>query len=212
MDLSGIVMASSDGAVWRFDPGTVFIEFMLTGGPGQFARYDTLHLPADLQQWAAACRLTLDPEAVSTCAADVSTARELRDALWRLIQHSMAGSQGGRVDLATVNQVAGLAPLVPQISTAGRSLWALPTTASAVLSTVARDAIEVLTGPAAGRLRECAADDCQLIFLDTSRPGARRWCSMERCGNRHKVRAIRARRSITAVSGDTAHTQQKGPK
>ncbi|WP_411292945.1 CGNR zinc finger domain-containing protein [Streptomyces sp. CBMA123] len=28
----------------------------------------------------------------------------------------------------------------------------------------------------------------------TSRPGRRRWCSMERCGNRHKVRALRARR------------------
>uniref|UniRef100_UPI0028119726 CGNR zinc finger domain-containing protein n=1 Tax=Streptomyces sp. TaxID=1931 RepID=UPI0028119726 len=25
------------------------------------------------------------------------------------------------------------------------------------------------------------------------RPGRRRWCSMERCGNRHKVRAYRSR-------------------
>ncbi|MEE1805114.1 CGNR zinc finger domain-containing protein, partial [Streptomyces sp. BE133] len=28
---------------------------------------------------------------------------------------------------------------------------------------------------------------------DTSRPGRRRWCAMERCGNLHKVRAHRAR-------------------
>ncbi|NEE48667.1 CGNR zinc finger domain-containing protein, partial [Streptomyces sp. SID8455] len=42
-------------------------------------------------------------------------------------------------------------------------------------------------------IRTCGADDCRLLFVDTSRPGKRRWCSMERCGNRHKVRAHRAR-------------------
>ncbi|MEV6911021.1 CGNR zinc finger domain-containing protein [Amycolatopsis sp. NPDC051071] len=31
--------------------------------------------------------------------------------------------------------------------------------------------------------RECSADDCYLLFFDTSRSGNRRWCSMERCGN-----------------------------
>ncbi|HYN73862.1 MAG TPA: CGNR zinc finger domain-containing protein [Nakamurella sp.] len=71
-----------------------------------------------------------------------------------------------------------------------------------MLSAVARDALEVLTGTTAGRLRECEADDCGLLFLDTSRPGSRRWCSMERCGNRHKVRELRSRRA-TVHSGFT---------
>ena len=31
------------------------------------------------------------------------------------------------------------------------------------------------------------------LFHDVSRSGARRWCSMQRCGNRHKVRQHRAR-------------------
>jgi len=205
-----MLMTSADGAVWRFDPGTLFIEFMLTGGPDQFARYDSLHQPADLQQWASACRLSLDPKAVSTTAADIRAARDLRDALWRLARQFMSGSQRDPADVATINQVAGSAPLVPQITAAGHAVWGSPITASAVLSTVARDAIEVLTGPAAGRLRECAADDCQLVFLDTSRPGARRWCSMERCGNRHKVRAIRSRRMTSTAN--TALTKEKGPQ
>jgi predicted RNA-binding Zn ribbon-like protein len=34
----------------------------------------------------------------------------------------------------------------------------------------------------------CAADNCYLIYLDTFRPGNRRRCSMDRCGNRAKVR------------------------
>jgi predicted RNA-binding Zn ribbon-like protein len=55
--------------------------------------------------------------------------------------------------------------------------------------------IELLSGPLAERIRECASDNCPLVFVDSSRPGARRWCTMERCGNRHKLRAHRARRA-----------------
>jgi len=36
------------------------------------------------------------------------------------------------------------------------------------------------------RLRECEA--CTWLFLDTSRGGRRRWCSMATCGNRAKAR------------------------
>jgi predicted RNA-binding Zn ribbon-like protein len=60
------------------------------------------------------------------------------------------------------------------------------------LSTVARDAVDVLATQR-DRVRECGADDCPLVFLDLSRAANRRWCSMQRCGNRHKVRTHRAR-------------------
>src|SRR5690606_23867005 len=36
------------------------------------------------------------------------------------------------------------------------------------------------------RLRQCEA--CSWLFLDTSRGGRRRWCSMATCGNRAKAR------------------------
>ncbi|WP_425295942.1 CGNR zinc finger domain-containing protein [Nocardia cyriacigeorgica] len=32
--------------------------------------------------------------------------------------------------------------------------------------------------------------------MHTPPPGARRWCAMERCGNRHKLRALRARQAM----------------
>jgi len=44
-------------------------------------------------------------------------------------------------------------------------------------------------------VRQCAADDCALMFVDTSRPGQRRWCSMDLCGNRSKTQSYRRRRS-----------------
>ncbi|WP_344021310.1 CGNR zinc finger domain-containing protein [Pseudonocardia kongjuensis] len=36
------------------------------------------------------------------------------------------------------------------------------------------------------RVRRCAHDTCVLHFLDTTRNGTRRWCSMASCGNRSK--------------------------
>ncbi|MGP3927194.1 CGNR zinc finger domain-containing protein [Streptomyces sp. 8N616] len=38
-----------------------------------------------------------------------------------------------------------------------------------------------------GRIRRCAHPECILYFLDTSRRGDRRWCSMRTCGNRAKA-------------------------
>ncbi len=42
------------------------------------------------------------------------------------------------------------------------------------------------------RVRRCG--NCVLHFLDTSKKGTRRWCSMQLCGNRLKVAAYAARR------------------
>ncbi len=47
------------------------------------------------------------------------------------------------------------------------------------------------------RIRSCAHDDCVLWFLDTSKGGRRRWCSMERCGNRAKARRHYQRTATT---------------
>jgi predicted RNA-binding Zn ribbon-like protein len=44
------------------------------------------------------------------------------------------------------------------------------------------------------RLRKCANSDCALWFLDTTRSGTRRWCSMSACGNRLKARRHYRRR------------------
>jgi predicted RNA-binding Zn ribbon-like protein len=45
------------------------------------------------------------------------------------------------------------------------------------------------------RLKLCASEDCRWAFYDTSRSGGGRWCAMEICGNRHKTRAYRERRT-----------------
>ena len=65
---------------------------------------------------------------------------------------------------------------------------------AAVLAAIARDAVRLLGGPRAARIKECEHPDCSLVFLDETQSGRRRGCSMERCGNQVKTAGYRARR------------------
>jgi predicted RNA-binding Zn ribbon-like protein len=59
----------------------------------------------------------------------------------------------------------------------------------------ALDAARLLTSDARTHVRQCADEQCGWFFLDTSRNGSRRWCSMKGCGNRNKARRFRRRTS-----------------
>ncbi|GGL74018.1 hypothetical protein GCM10010129_17150 [Streptomyces fumigatiscleroticus] len=188
----GLTLVSHEGRPYRFDPGALCLELLTTGGPGAFARYEVLHEPADLVAWARRSRLPdgLEP-AVSE--GEVERARVLRDALF-LLTADRAHGRPLRPDLLDlVNAAAAEPALVARIEPDGTRGWAPGATGTRLLSTVARDAIDLFTGAYADRIRECGAHDCYLLFVDTSRPGRRRWCAMEHCGNREKVRAHRAR-------------------
>ncbi|HLZ08734.1 MAG TPA: CGNR zinc finger domain-containing protein, partial [Chloroflexota bacterium] len=58
-------------------------------------------------------------------------------------------------------------------------------------------AANLLASPDAARLRVCADADCGWFFVDRSRNGLRRWCSMADCGTKEKSRrrAARARQT-----------------
>ncbi|MDX2523826.1 CGNR zinc finger domain-containing protein [Streptomyces europaeiscabiei] len=205
--VSGMRLRSYSGNVFRFDPGALCLELLVTGGPGALTRYEVLHTPDDLVEWADQSRLTPTPLALRVTEDDVAYARGLRDALTRTVVSRVVGgglpelgiAPADTVDLDLVNEAAARPPLAPAIGADGARGWAAGTaTGAQLLSTVARDAVDLLTGPYAERIRMCAGDRCYLLYVDTSRPGRRRWCSMEHCGNRHKVRAHRVRRSGAA--------------
>jgi len=66
-----------------------------------------------------------------------------------------------------------------------------------LLAAIARSAAEIIAEGTSSRLRVCSNPSCRLFFYDTSRTRRRRWCSMSRCGNRHKVAAFSRRHSIS---------------
>ena len=190
----GLTLVSSQGKSYRFDPGALCLELLTTGGPGAYARWEVLHEPADLMAWVARSRLP-DGLDLSVNRTDVARARTLRDALFSLAADRAHGRPLRPAHLDVVNAAATAPPLVTRLEPDGTRGWAPGATGPRLLSTVARDAIELFTGPYADRIRECGARTCHLLFVDTSRPGRRRWCAMEHCGNREKVRAHRARQA-----------------
>jgi predicted RNA-binding Zn ribbon-like protein len=63
---------------------------------------------------------------------------------------------------------------------------------------VTRSATALMTDARAlGRVRECDGLNCGWLFLDTSKAGRRRWCSMGICGNRAKLERHRERNLST---------------
>jgi predicted RNA-binding Zn ribbon-like protein len=60
-----------------------------------------------------------------------------------------------------------------------------------LLGPLAEDTMLLLTGVAAARVRKC--EGCPVHFLDVSKKGSRRWCSMSLCGNKVKVAAYQHR-------------------
>ena len=63
----------------------------------------------------------------------------------------------------------------------------------ALLGPIVWRAVELLESGPLDRIKECGADDCRWLFLDTSKNRSRQWCSMDNCGNRSKVRRFRDR-------------------
>jgi len=61
------------------------------------------------------------------------------------------------------------------------------------LAMIARDAIELFSGPLRSQIKACAQDDCHMVFLDSSRSSRRRWFSMDRCGSWAKGAIFRQR-------------------
>ena len=67
-----------------------------------------------------------------------------------------------------------------------------------VWTPIATAAAELLSNAPPTRVRKCEA--CVVHFLDTSKKGSRRWCSMNICGNKIKVAAYQQRQRSTRKS------------
>ncbi len=188
------LLTGADGRPFEFDPGSFALELLLTGGPGSVN--ELLRTPADLVDWLIDSRLAntapLAGEQIHIRLSELRVLKEFRDTMWtvaRTVAH-YGWPEPAQVEL--INRCAETAMRLELDAIAEARRWASPVTGADVLGSAAREAVDIIGGRAA-RLRECRAEDCDLLFFDTSRPGNRRWCSMRRCGNRRKIQAYRAR-------------------
>ncbi|MFE9449947.1 CGNR zinc finger domain-containing protein [Streptomyces sp. NPDC006739] len=173
---------------FAFVSGSAALDFVGTVQGRRDGALDLLTTPTDLSDWAVASGM-LDAPTPAT-RADLRTAVHLREAAYRLVLASAAGSLFDPEDCALVNRAAARTPVRPELRPDGTV--ARHGTIASVLSALARDTVVLLTEPP-GQVKECAAAHCTRLYVDRSHRGSRRWCDMARCGNRAKAAGYRSR-------------------
>lgn len=183
-------MIANSRVAFRSGAGRLCLDFVRTNRHrGRPDATEELATPTLLAQWVD----ELGPRGLTSESATqsdwVESARELREAIYRLLvtasrpEGSCSLSFGER---ECINDWAGRDPPRPFVTAAGSVEYRTTDAIAATLTLVARDALDLVAHVDIHRLRNCANPDCQILFLDTSRPGMRRWCSMATCGNQAK--------------------------
>jgi len=122
--------------------------------------------------------------------ADVRATRDRLRAIWSLDRDDA---------VAEVNSMLRDAGAMPQLMRHDGLDWHIHATdqnaplAERIRVEVSLALVDVIRSRETGRLRRCAADDCDGVLLDLSRNGSKRFCSV-RCGNRMNMIAFRERR------------------
>ena len=127
----------------------------------------------------------------------LAEAQRLQRALRELFQAVSTGESVPPMAIHVINRAQSFGSWSTRLAADGATIrmertltgpGALP-----ALASVAAAAGVVATRVPAERLRRCASPDCARWFVDSSKGGRRRWCSMATCGNRAKAARYRAR-------------------
>lgn len=171
---------------------------------------ESLHGLPDLLRWCASSGSLLSADAIegseawaerhpAEASAIFRRAIAIRETLYRVF-HAVADGAGAPAenDLAELNRELKETPSRTVLQRTGAGFgWRVERirlmTVSALLAPVLWSAGDLLTGPQLSRVRECANHKCLWLFLDESKNGTRRWCSMQACGNRAKAHRHYAR-------------------
>ncbi|MBW8796567.1 MAG: ABATE domain-containing protein [Streptomyces sp.] len=177
--------------------GNPALDFAATLRARRTVRFEMFATPDRLEAWFIESGLvdTIAPAAE----ADVEQAKEVREAIYALVRARHAGQEYDEEALSRLNEAARRPSATPQLSQAGRRTEA---TAEQALATVARQAVELLSGPDVPLMKECGNPECTRIYIDRSRGMRRQWCGMESCGNKFKAAAYRARKKSAPQASD----------
>ncbi|MET9681928.1 CGNR zinc finger domain-containing protein [Streptomyces coeruleorubidus] len=122
---------------------------------------------------------------------EVEDARALRESL-RVVLLAHAGHPPHREVTPLGDLLAG-APLVVSVDRRDGSATLAPADEASLISRVAAAVAEALVAGTWTRLKACEATDCLWAYYDRSPAGRGRWCSMQVCGSRAKMRRYRAK-------------------
>lgn len=199
--MAGVVTGLINTApeVWRGDDRlpdstalAAFVELHLRDVKHEQSRRDEL---GDLPDLARRARRS-----------DLQSVWELRTTVRVLVDHPDRDSLIAGASVLT--STAGGATLVPDPVHARGTRWAISLRSDATVV----DALSLICGAGVlgvvhtlgeGRFRPCGASDCRGAFIDTTRPGRRRYCMPDLCGNRTNVANHRARHAAARGASST---------
>ena len=187
--------------------GEACLDLVNTGAGRRLGPFrDKLRAYGDLVTWAERAG-DLDPERGAELRREadrdpagaervLSEARALREAIYRVFTSSSKGEPATSADLAQISDAAARAAanrrLIPADEGYGYE-WADERSLERPLWPAAQSAADLATSGDLTRVKECASDNCNWLFIDASRNRSRRWCDMKDCGNRAKARRFRQR-------------------
>jgi predicted RNA-binding Zn ribbon-like protein len=118
--------------------------------------------------------------------------RTLREAIYRVFTARQTGAELPADDLRVINDEHARAAVNRVLTPSGVGIcnfeFATFDALDRPLWPVAVSAVNLLSSEDTARVKECGTDNCNWLFLDTSKNRSRRWCDMKECGNREKAR------------------------
>jgi predicted RNA-binding Zn ribbon-like protein len=156
---------------------------------GSAAPTEGLHTLGDLLRWAETTE-RLPPALLLRFhrSTDIfSDAMGLRETIFRCFAAAASGDAPTDDDLTALNAALATAPPRQRVSHGGWDIGTPAPSAVTLLASTLWSAADLLVGNQLARVRQCANPECGWLFLDNSKSGNRRWCSMSACGNRAKA-------------------------
>jgi predicted RNA-binding Zn ribbon-like protein len=159
--------------------------------PGGLALIESLVNTLDIESGADALDTEDGRARLGLTERELPDARELRESL-RVTLLAHAGHPPHR-EVTPLGTLLAAAPLLVDVDARDGSARLAPAAGGPLLSRVAAAIAEALVAGTWTRLKACEAPTCHWAYYDRSPAGRGRWCSMQVCGARAKMRRYRAK-------------------
>jgi len=184
--------------------GALCLDFVNTINSRLMPEHDYLVHYSDLASWANKVGI-LSPaqtnqlqkrakQNVQEAENALEAALTLRELLYRLFSNETKGSESNKKDIEAFVTSYGEAishGLFLKKEDHYTTAWKTDEAFDSVLWPIVHSAGELLLSEELGQVKECPG--CGWLFLDTSKNQSRRWCSMNTCGVRDKMRRYHRR-------------------
>jgi predicted RNA-binding Zn ribbon-like protein len=204
----------------RLVGGNTALDFLNTQGgpPGDAANSEALGEYGDVLAWTRVARV-LSPQVLDRLVSEASRnpaagaiafqqALTARTYLYELFEALATQKQVPEDTLRSLQSDEARAIRAAELRVGGGNYswcWDSSSDLEVPLWTIVHAATLLLTTGPTARIKRCAG--CRFLFLDQSKNGSRRWCSMDDCGAAEKMSRYVARRSASRTDARTGEPE-----